>query len=84
MPERTRSRRPASSPPTWLGQHPPWLRYLIVLVALGLIVYEAVGRTGEPRWTLLVLYTGMVGLTSLYGVGRGPAPPSPPPEEYPR
>lgn len=57
---------------------PPWLRYAVVLVGLALIVFEAIGRSGEPRWTLLVLYTGMIGLTSLASMGRGTPPPGPP------
>ena len=32
------------------------------LVALGLIVYEATVRQGEPRWLLLALYGTMMGL----------------------
>lgn len=63
---------------------PPWLRYTIVITGLVLVVYEAVFYRGEPRYWLLVVYTGMIGIPSLFGLDvrrRGedpPAPPSPP------
>ena len=48
-----------------LDQFPPWLRYAVALTALGLIIYEAVLYRGEPRWSLLVVYTAMLGIPTL-------------------
>ena len=59
---------------TW----PPWLRYLVVLVGLALIAYEAFGYRGDPRYHLVVLYTAMIGLPSVLGQGRDGPPPPPP------
>jgi hypothetical protein len=48
---------------------PEWLRWfrdtLTYLVALGLVIYEAVARTGEPRVTLLVLYGSLLGVPAV-------------------
>lgn len=44
---------------------PPWLRLAVPITALMLIVYEAVGYQGEPRYWLLVVYTAMLGIPSL-------------------
>lgn len=47
---------------------PPWLRYSVVLTGLALIVWEALGRSQEPRYWLLVLYAAMIGLPALFGL----------------
>lgn len=39
-----------------------WRDGMLFLVGLGLIIHEAVLRTGPERPTLLLLYAGMVGL----------------------
>ena len=39
-----------------------WRDATLFLTGLGLIIHEAVGRTGPERWGLLMLYAGMVGL----------------------
>jgi hypothetical protein len=43
-------------------------RDLVLFVSgLGLIVHEAVGRgNAEPRWSLLIIYAGMVGLPAVF------------------
>jgi hypothetical protein len=35
---------------------------ILFLAGLALLIFEAVGRTQEPRWGLLVLYGYMMGL----------------------
>lgn len=45
-----------------------WRDTALFLTGLGLIVYEAVIRTGPERYGLLVLYSGMVGLPALLRV----------------
>jgi len=37
-------------------------RSLRFLVALGLLIYEAIGHDGEPRWLLIAIYGTMMGL----------------------
>lgn len=37
-------------------------RSILFLVGLGLLIYEAVMHVGEPRWPLLVVYAGMMGM----------------------
>lgn len=62
---------------------PPWLRYAVPVTALLLIVYEAVGYRGEPRYWLLVVYTAMLGIPSLLvsdAVDRRRGGPQPPPD----
>lgn len=44
-----------------LGLTPLMERTLRFLGGLGLVVYEAVVREGEPRWPLLLLYSLMMG-----------------------
>lgn len=39
---------------------------LLFVTGLGLILYEALLRTGEPRASLLVVYAGMVGLPLVF------------------
>lgn len=47
----------------WRDGIPVTLQRSILFVAgLGLLVHEAVIRSGEPRWSLLVVYAGMMGL----------------------
>lgn len=60
---------------------PPWIRYAVPLTALILIIYEAILYRGQPRYWLLVLYAGMIGLPTLFGpVKRNdPEPPTPGP-----
>lgn len=54
-----------------------WRDGLLFLTGLGLIVYEAVGRSGPERWGLLMLYAGMVGLPVFIRADqRAPNPPS--------
>ena len=66
-----------------------WRDTILFMVGLGLIIYEAVARTGPERWGLLVLYAGMVGLPLvLHGDERAadgppPLPPPPPPPATP-
>lgn len=64
----------------------PLARYVVVAVALGLLIYEAL-RPGDPRFWLLVTYTGMLGITSLVGLdkvaGRITGGESPPPSPLP-
>lgn len=48
----------------------PLIRDIILFTTgLSLVIYEAVLRTGEPRWNLLILYAGMMGLTAFTGKG---------------
>lgn len=42
-----------------------WRDTVLFLTGIGLIIYEAVLRTGPERYGLLVLYSGMVGLPAL-------------------
>lgn len=49
---------------------PPWLRYTVVFVALGLIIFEAIIYPGPPRYALLILYTALLGLPSVLGLGE--------------
>jgi hypothetical protein len=42
-----------------------WRDTILFLTGIGLIVYEAVIRTGPERPTLLILYGGMVGLPAV-------------------
>lgn len=39
-----------------------WRDVCLFVVATALLVYEAVGRDGEPRWALLVVYAGILGV----------------------
>lgn len=55
----------------------------IVVTALGLIVYEAAFYDGQERPTLLLLYTGMLGLPAFLRADARRSngqPQSPPPE----
>lgn len=65
------------------AKFPAWLRILVVLIGLALIIYEAVGRSEDPRYWLLILYAGMIGIPALFGLdtrtkGPAPGPPVPP------
>lgn len=43
-----------------------WYRDTVLFFAgLGLIFYEALLYDGEPRWGLLMIYAGMVGLPAI-------------------
>lgn len=53
----------------------------IWVVALGLIVYEAVWYPGDPRFQLLSMYAGMLGLP--YFLKKGDKEPNPQPEPRP-
>jgi hypothetical protein len=46
-----------------------WRDAAIWVVALGLIIYEAVIYQGDPRFALLTLYAGMLGLPSFLHLG---------------
>jgi hypothetical protein len=52
-----------------LENGPEWLRWfrdtLTYFVALGLVIYEATARMGEPRVTLLVLYGSLLGVPAV-------------------
>lgn len=45
-----------------------WRDTVLFLTGIGLIINEAVLRTGPERYGLLVLYSGMVGLPALLRV----------------
>lgn len=61
-----------------------WRDTVLFLTGIGLIIYEAVLRTGPERYGLLVLYSGMVGLPALLRMDenraskRDPDPEAPP------
>ena len=61
-----------------LDQMPPWLRYAVPVTGLILIIYEALLYRGSPRYWLLVLYAGMIGLPSLFGSDKSHDDPDPP------
>lgn len=42
---------------------------VIWIAAIGLIIYEAVGTSGEPRFSLLTLYGAMLGLPMFLKAG---------------
>lgn len=46
-----------------------WRDAVLFLTGLGLIVHEAVLRSGPERPTLLVLYAGMIGLPAFLRTG---------------
>jgi hypothetical protein len=58
-----------------------WRDAALFLTGLGLIVYEAVVRTGPERPTLLLLYAGMVGLPAFLRADERRVPQDPTPEE---
>ena len=54
-----------------------WRDATLFLTGLGLIIHEAVARTGPERWGLLMLYAGMVGLPVFIRQDqKAPDPPS--------
>jgi hypothetical protein len=59
-----------------------WRDTVLFLTGIGLIIYEAVLRSGTERPTLLVLYAGMVGLPAFLRVDekRSSTPEKPEPE----
>lgn len=72
----------------------PLLKTLVALVGLALTAWEAIGRTGDPRFPLLILYVIMMGLVSPQVLERvvdriypgqadtvGQVPPTPPAPE---
>ncbi|MFY9586673.1 MAG: hypothetical protein WAT66_04375 [Actinomycetota bacterium] len=49
----------ASAGPVWIK----WLRDLVLFfVATGLLIFEAVVRTGEPRLAFLLVYGSILGV----------------------
>lgn len=58
-----------------------WRDTLLFLTGLGLIVYEAVLRTGPERPTLLLLYAGMTGLPAFLRTGDARSSERPEPEQ---
>lgn len=76
----------------WSGPTSPalagWLRDVVTPIVGLWLIYQEAERLGEPRWPLLVIYAGMVGLPSVtfldWRKTSAPAPldpagPSPPP-----
>lgn len=43
-------------------EFPYWRDVVLFVTATALLVYEAVGRSSEPRWALLVVYAGILGV----------------------
>ncbi len=51
-----------TTPQRWQQGIPvPLQRSILFLAGLGLLIFEAAVRVGEPRWPLLVVYAGMMG-----------------------
>jgi hypothetical protein len=67
----------------WQGGIPaPLQRSVLFLSGLGLVIHEAVIRTQDARWPLLVIYAGMMGLPLALRADdlRRALEPPPPPE----
>lgn len=63
----------------------PVFSTLTAFVGLGLVIWEAVGRSEDPRWILLVVYVVMMGLLSPAALERAlnRFHPGPYPEDQP-
>ena len=48
----------------------PLFRTIVALAGLGLTIWEAVGRSNDPRFPLLIIYVVMMGLVSPQALER--------------
>lgn len=57
---------------------PAWRDTILFLTGLGLLIFEVVIRSGEPRWGFLPMYGWMMGLPVMLRKDD-PSPSAPPP-----